>query len=484
MSISSPLNIFNVDIEKDLIAALFIREGEIIPDVAAILQPDDFYRPEHRIIYSSILDVYAKNGNCDFHSVLDDLANKRLLKTVDNPKGLMELEYIFGIFGIISTNAYAINHANIIKEKAELRRLNSIANVIKQKTVEGLTPPLDIVADINNRLVSFSDNGAEKFSPVGKYLVKDFFRFVDQHQTFTERRTGFSNIDAVQLLEPGLYILGATPACGKTTFAWQLLEQIAYTGEYCIFCSYEMSRNDLVAKTLARKLFTEYGGTLTAAEIKRGAYNPNFDKIIDEMLNLDNFVVRKFSNENVDKLLAILRPIVRNSDTPPVVCIDYLQRLIPRDARADIRFCIDDALFKLKDFSVETNTTFFTVSTFNRTNYNQFVDFESFKESGGIEYSADVVWALQLAVADKLTGEKLDTIRKKINDAKKQQPRQINLKCLKNRHGNNYDCFFKYFSAHDYFLACDESEFSLGDNEQPPETSNNSNSDNNKIDIV
>ena len=471
MSIS-PNDIFNVDIEKELIAALFIREGEIIPDVAAILQPNDFYRPEHRIIYSSILDVYQKNGNCDFHSVLDNLSNQRLLKTNDNPKGLMELEYIFGIFEIISTNAYAINHANIIKEKAELRRLNSIADVIKQKTIEGLTPPLDIVADINNRLVSFSDNGAEKFSPVGKYLVKDFFKFVDQHKTFTDRRTGFSNIDAVQHLEPGLYILGATPACGKTTFAWQLLEQMAYTGEHCIFCSYEMSRNDLVAKTISRKLFTEYGGTLTAAEIKRGAYNPNFDKIIDEMLNLDNFVVRKFSDENVDKLLAILRPIVRNSDTPPVVCIDYLQRLIPRDARADIRFCIDDALFKLKDFSVETNATFLVVSTFNRTNYNQLVDFESFKESGGIEYTADVIWALQLAVADKLSGEKIDTIRKKINAAKIQQPRQINLKCLKNRHGNNYDCYFNYFSAHDYFQPCDESDFVIGGDDSQQQKNN------------
>ena len=472
---NSPNDIFNVDIEKDLIAALFIREGEIIPDVAAILQPDDFYRPEHRIIYSSILEVYAKNGNCDFHSVLNDLVNKRLLKTNDNPKGLMELEYIFGIFGIISTNAYAISHANIIKEKAELRRLNSLADVIKQKTIEGLTPPLDIIADINNRLVSFANNDAEKFSPVGKYLIKDFFKFVDQHKTFTERRTGFSNIDAVQHLEPGLYILGATPACGKTTFAWQLLEQIAYTGENCIFCSYEMSQNDLVAKTLSRKLFTEYGGTLTAAEIKRGAYNPNFDKIIDEMLNLDNFVVRKFANENVDKLLAILRPIVRNSDTPPVVCIDYLQRLIPRDARTDIRFCIDDALFKLKDFSVETNATFLVVSTFNRTNYNQLVDFESFKESGGIEYTADIIWAMQLAVADKLSGEKIDTIRKKINAAKMQQPRQINLKCLKNRHGNNYDCYFNYYSAHDYFQPCDESDFVIGgdgDNEPQKDNSN------------
>ncbi len=73
---SKPNNIFNVEMEKSLIAALFIREGEIIPNVAAILQPDDFYRPEHRIIYNAILDVYNKNGNCDFLSVNDLLRKK------------------------------------------------------------------------------------------------------------------------------------------------------------------------------------------------------------------------------------------------------------------------------------------------------------------------------------------------------------------------------------------------------------------------
>ena len=50
-------------------------------------------------------------------------------------------------------------------------------------------------------------------------------------------------------------------------------------------------------------------------------------------------------------------------------------------------------------------------------------------------------------------------IRQQVDAAKKQQPRQIQLKCLKNRHGNNYDAFFKYYSAHDYFLPCNESDF-------------------------
>ena len=99
------------------------------------------------------------------------------------------------------------------------------------------------------------------------------------------------------------------------------------------------------------------------------------------------------------------------------------------------------------------------ISTFNRTNYNLPPSFENFKESGGIEYTADVVFSMQLDITNKLSGENVGDIRNKIEGAKLAQPREINFKCLKNRYGNNFNCYFKYFSAHDYFQPCQEFDF-------------------------
>jgi replicative DNA helicase len=84
------------------------------------------------------------------------------------------------------------------------------------------------------------------------------------------------------------------------------------------------------------------------------------------------------------------------------------------------------------------------------------VDFESFKESGGIEYTADVIWGLQLDVmnddifnSEKKLKEKRETVR----IAKKQRPRKIQLVCLKNRYGiSNYECGFNYDPVYDLFL--------------------------------
>ena len=457
---STPNEIANVEYEKFVLGAMLLKDGEIIPKIAAILNANDFYRPQHQIIFSDILKIYALKQPVNMLTLINFVRDNGNVDKVG-------LTYLFSLMEVAHTTAYADFYAAEIKQKADLRRLTVIAEKISAAAKGGLKSPLDIIAETSNELNSFNDNQSNKFSTVGVDLGYAFWKYIEDRKNITDRKTGFSNIDAVQFFEPGLYILGATPACGKTTFTWQLAEQLSERGEHCIFCSYEMPKFELEAKTIARKLFIDDPYTsLTAAQILRGGWSNELNRIIDEMVSNENFIVREFSDENVDKLLAILRPIVISADKPPVVFIDYLQRLIPRDGKADTRALIDDALFKLKDFSKETNTTFVVVSTFNRVNYNQIVDFESFKESGGIEYTADVVWAMQLNVANKLLGEKPNTIRDKLHKAKIDQPRQINLKCLKNRKGNIYDCYFFYHSAHDYFEPCNEEDFNI---QGPPE---------------
>ena len=96
----------------------------------------------------------------------------------------------------------------------------------------------------------------------------------------------------------------------------------------------------------------------------------------------------------------------------------------------------------------------FVISSLNRSNYLTPVDFEAFKESGGIEYTADVVWGLQLDVMndpifDKEKGVKEK--REKVRDAKAAIPREIELVCLKNRYGRSYNVHFRYYPQYDLF---------------------------------
>lgn len=275
-------------------------------------------------------------------------------------------------------------------------------------------------------------------------------------KNYANRLTGFKNIDAHQFFSPGLYVIGATPAAGKTTFCWQLLEQLAQNGESCVYCSYEMSGLELFTKTVARRLFLKDKQTsLTAADIRRGSWSAQLDCIISEVANYKtNLQVLELQDETIDELLIRLKPLCLDKQKAPVICLDYLQ-IVP-SSKESTKLGVDDSVRKLKKFQRDTNTTFIVISSFNRANYTQSVSFESFKESGNIEYTADVVWALQLNILNSINPNNIADSRKKIDDAKKHQPRQILLRCLKNRQGTNYDCFFNYFSAHDYFEPCDK----------------------------
>ena len=288
------------------------------------------------------------------------------------------------------------------------------------------------------------------------YFANQFDTDIEQMKAYSERTSGFDNLDQFQFFHPGLYVIGATPAAGKTTFCWQFLEQVARKGETCIYCSYEMSQLELFSKSLAREIFKRVPNTeLTAADIRRGAWSVQLAAVRNDFAKSNfDLSILELQDESIDDLLTLLKPLCLDKAKAPVVCLDYLQ-IVPT-SRESAKLGIDDSVRKLKKFQRDTNTTFIVISSFNRVNYTQSVSFESFKESGNIEYTADVVWALQLYVLNHINPSNITDARKRIDDAKKQQPRQIQLKCLKNRQGTNYDCFFNYFSAHDYFEPCDK----------------------------
>ena len=127
-----------------------------------------------------------------------------------------------------------------------------------------------------------------------------------------------------------------------------------------------------------------------------------------------------------------------------VALLDYLQIIPPTDPRQSDKEKVDNIVRGLKKLQSENDLVVFVVSSINRANYLNPVDFESFKESGGIEYTADVVWGLQLQILNDDLFSKDNKIKEKretVRAAKKAIPRKIELLCLKNRYGvSSYSC--------------------------------------------
>ena len=442
-----------VDMEKQLLSAMFMDEGFIVPKVLAIINADDLYRPEHQFVFNAVVSLYSSGKPVDFLSVEHELQRNGDHKKIDHM-------YLLSLINATYTTARAEYHAHIIKEKADLRRLIVASKIIREDANLAMLTPNEIIAkaQVTFNEISRSVVPSKKFS-FADFFANHFDSEIEQMKNYSKRLTGFDNIDQLQFFSPGLYVIGAMPAAGKTTFCWQLLEQLALRGETCIFCSYEMSKLELFAKSLARELFKRVPSTdLTAADIRRGAWSVQLDATRADFASSKlDLSILELQDETIDDLLSLLKPLCLDKAKAPIICLDYLQ-IVPH-SHESTKVGIDDSVRKLKKFQRDTNSTFIVISSFNRNNYIQSVSFESFKESGNIEYTADVVWALQLNVINSIKPGNLSDTRKQIDVAKKQQPRQVQLKCLKNRQGTNYECFFNYFSAHDCFKACKKEDF-------------------------
>ena len=263
----------NIEIEKQVLGAMLVRNGEIIPKLLNIINADDFYRPEHKVIFKHIVQLYSGGVALDILTLTEDIRNS------EDAKG-MDLSYVLFATSWTFTNAFAISHAKIIKEKSDLRKIIQSARILIDDAQKGLKSVSEII--YQHQAILENINRASqppKSLKLASYFSNSIESEIDKLKNYANRKTGFDNIDQNQFFSPGLYVIGATSAAGKTTFCWQLLEQLAINGEECIFCSYEMSALELFTKTAARNLFIKSPQTsLTAAQIRRGCTSRALDE--------------------------------------------------------------------------------------------------------------------------------------------------------------------------------------------------------------
>ena len=271
--------------------------------------------------------------------------------------------------------------------------------------------------------------------------------------------TGFAALDVALDggLYEGLYVVGAISSLGKTSLITQMADGIAQGGFDVLFMSLEMARTEIMAKSISRhtsEIVLGLGLDLegSAAKTTRGitsgrryaGYSEAEKALIDEAVQVyGKYAGRIFISEGLgdmgtDQVREQVENHAKIMGRPPVVFVDYLQILAPNNPRATDKQATDRAVLELKKISRDFKTPVIAVSSFNRANYRNAVTMEAFKESGAVEYSADVLIGLQLEGA----GEKeFDE-----NKAKDKFVRSIELVVLKNRNGKmGTKINFKYY---------------------------------------
>lgn len=296
--------------------------------------------------------------------------------------------------------------------------------------------------------------------------------------------TGFELLDRDILdggLYEGLYCIGAITSLGKTTLALQIADQIARdTKKRVLIFSLEMSRAELMSKTISRLTLMEAlraGEETRTAKTARGItdgdryqnYSQKEKEIIGKAIETYG---RDYSKKisiyegigtiGVEKIREEVARVTRLFGEAPIVVVDYLQILAPYDKeyiRATDKQNTDKNVTELKLISRDYKTTVIGISSFNRDNYTAPVNLTSFKESGAIEYSSDVLIGLQFTGMDYEEGETEKARDKRIRELRKDQEakgragqaQSIQLKVLKNRYGCKGDIILSFYPMFNYF---------------------------------
>ena len=307
---------------------------------------------------------------------------------------------------------------------------------------------------------------------ISTYLKTTFKSDIEKFKEGARLKTGFSNLDEqLKGFYSGLYVIGGISSVGKTTFVYQLADQIAQQSQKVLYFSLEQSKLELVSKSLARTGYQEKNGKdfLKGIDIKNGKFSGDLQDVIDSYTskvgNNLNIIEGNF-DMNTHMIRDEIDKFKNLTGQTPVVFIDYLQIIAPNKIKegkdgsrertiTDAKLNADMNVSELKRLSRDLNTPIVIISSFNRTNYLNEVSFESFKESGGIEYSSDVVFGLQLSILrdeEFLKEKDINEKRKLLADAKANETRKVDLVCLKNRNGkSSFTVSFDYIPSHDIY---------------------------------
>lgn len=306
-------------------------------------------------------------------------------------------------------------------------------------------------------------------------FIEKFADLVAESATRPAISTGFPLLD--HLLNggfyAGLYFLAAISSLGKTSFILQIVDNIASMGNDVLFFSLEMSRFELAAKSISRlsfvldktpnrSLFKTTIGVLSGqryvgySDAETGLIFQAAEEYRQKLAK-NMFVVEACGDLGLGGIRSIIDSHVDLTGRRPVIVIDYAQIIPPPDEKATDKSNMDRIVTILKQISRDSKVPIIAVSSVNRENYTAPINLAALKESGIIEFSADVVLGLQVAGADEFGSRSKADAHLITEQCKRENPRRIELKVLKNRNGQlGNPILYDFYPAGNYFLECEK----------------------------
>ncbi len=358
------------------------------------LQPADFYRPAHRHIFDAIRALYSSASPADTVTVADELRRAGLLDEVGGPEALHELQ------NATPAISSAGHYAKIVQETALLRQLIYAAGDIAElaygepdDVVKALDEAETKVFNVAEQRVTDSTRTIEELLPeVMDHLQETY----DRGDTITGVATGYTDLDELLsgLQENALYIVGARPAMGKSSFALGMASHVAQNStKPVLFFSLEMGHQELTQSILAAE------ARVDRTKLRTGKLaEADWAKIGKAIGRLE---VPLFLDDNprvtVMEIRAKARRIKARYGGLGLIVIDYLQLMGGSSTAENRQLEVSEISRNLKVLARELEVPIVALSQLSRSleaRSDKRPMLSDLRESGSLEQDADVVMFL------------------------------------------------------------------------------------------
>lgn len=381
-----------LEMEKKLLSALLQYGGEVIPQVAEILIADDFYRPEHKFIYQAILAVADTGVQIDIILVQRELERQNLMERIG-------LRYLLSLPDYEFTNVRAVAYAKEIKEKARLRKLIEISEVVSEEAKEGLKSSADILKQAEQQMLSVVDNGVQNTESLSNILVRTLDELNARAKNGGELNgisSGLVALDRVMggLKKSDMIILAARPSMGKTALALNIAKNVAMNKTPTLIFSLEMSKEQLAQRLLSSESRVNASrinhATLTSGEWKA---------VINAVSWIGNspLYIDDTAGQSLSEIRMRARRLVREKEIG-LIAIDYIQLIQgSREYLGNRVQEVSEISRGIKALARELNVPILALSQLSRSveiRADKRPQLSDLRESGSLEQDADIVMFL------------------------------------------------------------------------------------------
>ena len=381
--------------EQAVLCSMFL-DREAASVALEVLRGEDFYRPDHRMVFEAAEELYRSGSPIDVITVKNKLEEKGQFEQIGG------LPFLANLSSAVGSSVNVRHYAAIVEEKSVLRRLIRTAGDISQLSYEGKE---DVNAIMDTAEKSIFDimqkRHSEQFHHIRDIAVSSIEKIEDIYRSkgkLTGVPTGFLDFDAktAGLQKSDLILLAARPSMGKTAFVLNIAQNVAFKqGMTVAMFSLEMSKEQFVNRlfSLESKVDSQHlrTGNLTDAE---------WESLIESagVIGKSNLIIDDTPGITIADLRSKCRKYKLEYDLKLII-IDYLQLMSGSGGRSsDSRQQeISDISRSLKALARELQVPVIALSQLSRAVEQRPEHrpmLSDLRESGAIEQDADVVMFL------------------------------------------------------------------------------------------